>query len=40
MTMHMQANRQKDLSASRLVVPPNAKARALVNEVIVMAGPE
>ena len=34
------ANRQNDLKAGRLVVAPNAKARAFVSDVIVIAGPE
>ena len=37
--MHTEAKRQNDLRARRLVVAPKAKARALVSEVIVMAGP-
>ena len=40
MKMEAHAKRQKDLRAKRLVVPPKAKARAFVNEVIVIAGPE
>jgi len=34
------ANRQNDLKAGRLVVAPNAKAKAFVSDVIVIAGPE
>lgn len=39
MKMHMDAKRQKDESAFRLPVEPKAKARQLVNDVIVIAGP-
>jgi len=34
------ANKQKDLRAGRLLAAPKAKARQLVREVIVTAGPE
>jgi len=34
------ANMQNDRRAGRLVVDPNAKARAFVRDVIVIAGPE
>jgi len=37
--MHILAKRQKDFKASRLLNAPNAKAKALVSEVMVMAGP-
>ena len=40
MMMQTLANMQKLLRASRVVVPPKAKARAFVSEVIVIAGPE
>jgi hypothetical protein len=35
-----EANRQKDLSAGKMVVPPRAKATTSVMEVMVMATPE
>ena len=37
--MHIAANRQKDDKAFRLPVAPKAKARQLVSDVIVIAGP-
>ena len=38
--MHILAKRQKELRASKLLAAPRPKARILVKEVIVTAGPE
>ena len=37
--MHILAKRQNPLIACRLLIPPKAKAKAFVSEVIVIAGP-